>query len=168
MRAWAVDLFAAWRGEAITVSSPMPLEVTRQWLSGPSLRAGDVVRRAAAQSNTRNSWRPVLRGRLLRTGSGSEFVGVLGWDPVLKALTGCLLGACTAILLTGLVLGVSSAAQGGWRAAGPGLATAAFGLFGVLTALASTVIGYREARGQTAYLRSWIMGQMNAPWYQDR
>jgi len=168
MRAWVTDLLAAWRGEAIAVSSPMPIEVARQWLSSPSLGAGDVVRRAGAQLNTRSSWRPVLRGRLLRTGSGSEFVGVLGWDPVLKVLTCCLLGAFTGILLTGLVLAVSAAMQGGWRAAGPGLAVAAFGLFGVLTALASTLIGYRETRGQTAYLRSWITGQMSAPWYQNR
>jgi hypothetical protein len=56
--------------------------------------------------------------------------------------------------------------MGGWRAAGPGLATAGLGLFGVLTGLVSTPIGYRETCDQTAYLRSWITGQMNAPWYR--
>ena len=42
----------------------------------------------------------------------------------------------------------------------------AFGLFGIVTGLASTLTGYREARAQTAYLRSWINGRMDAPWYR--
>ena len=169
MRVWVTDLLAAWRGEPIALSSPMPIEVARHWLSGnPSHGAGDVIRRAPARLNTRSAWRPVLRGRLLQTDSGSTFIGVLGWDPALKVLTCCLLGAFAGVLLTGTVVAVSSALHGGWRAAGPALALDAFGLFGVATGLVSILIGYRETRGQTAYLRSCITGQMNTPWYQNR
>jgi hypothetical protein len=168
MRVWVTDLLAAWRGESIALSSPMPIEVARQWVSGdPSYGAGDVIRRAAARLNTRNLWRPVLRGRLLPTGSGSTFIGVLGWDPGLKAFAYCLLGPFTGVLLTGAVLAVSSAVRGDWQATGPTLAVAAFGLFGVLTGLVSILLGYRETREQTAYLRSWITGRMNTPWYQN-
>ena len=169
MRAWATDLLAAWRGEHIVLSSPMPIEVTRRFLSdNPSHGARDVVHRGAARLNSRSAWRPVLRGRLLQADSGTQFVGVLGWDPALKVLTCCLLGAFGGMLMTGMALAVSWAWQGGWRAAGPALAVAGFGLFGVLTSLASILIGYRETRGQTACLRSWITGQMGTPWYRSR
>ncbi len=130
--------------------------------------AGDVIRRSAAKLNTRSTWRPVLRGRLLPADSGSTFVGFLGWDSALKVLTCCLFGAAAGLLLTGTTVAAVSAAHGGWRAAAPGMSLAGFGLFGVLTSLASTLVGYRETRAQTDYLRSWIIGQMNAPWYRGR
>jgi hypothetical protein len=169
MRSWVADLLAAWRGERIALSSPMPVEVARRWLSGDSAPgAGDVIRRSAAKLNTRSTWRPVLRGRLLPADSGSTFVGVLGWDPALKVLTCCLVGAFAVLSLTGTTVAAVSGAHGGWRAAGPALAMVGFGLFGILAGLASALIGYRETRDQTAYLRSWITGQMNAPWYRDR
>jgi hypothetical protein len=159
--AWVTDLIAAWRGERIVLSSPMPLEVARRRLSGdPSGGATDVVRRPAATLNTRSAWRPVLRGRLRPAGSGSEFVGVLGWDPALRALTCCQLGASAAVLVAGAVV----AASHGWRPAGPAPGLTALGLFGVLVSLASIVLGYRETRGQTASLRSWITGSMHTPW----
>src|SRR3954453_15735164 len=104
MRAWAVDLIAAWRGEPLALSSPMPLEVARRWLSGTDDGAGDVIRRAAASLNNRSPWRPVLRGRLRQSGSGSTFVGVLGWAPVLKIWTGGVLVAFAGALLTGVVV----------------------------------------------------------------
>ena len=109
----------------------------------------------------------MLKGRLLPADSGSKFVGVLGWDPALKVLTCCLFGAFAVLFFAGATVAAVSAAGGGRRAAGPSLAAAGLGLFGVLTSLASTLIGYRETRDQTAYLRSWITGQMNAPWYRD-
>lgn len=169
MRSWVTDLLAAWRGERIVLSSPMPVEVARRWLSGDSPpKAGDVIRRSGAKLNTKSTWRPVLRGRLLAADSGSRFVGVLGWDPALKVLTCCVFGGFAAVFLTGSTVAAASAAHGGWHAAAPGVALAGFGLFGVLTCLASTLVGYRETRGQTDYLRSWITGQMNAPWYRDR
>ncbi|MFI7598873.1 hypothetical protein [Actinoplanes sp. NPDC049681] len=169
MRSWVTDLLAAWRGEHIALSSPMPVEVARRWLSGDSAsEAGDVIRRSAAKLNTRSTWRPVLRGQLLPSDSGSTFVGVLGWDPALKVLTCCLFGAFAGVFLVGATVAAASAAYRGWHAVGLGLALAGFGLFGVLTSLASTLIGYRETRGQADYLRSWITGQLNAPWYRAR
>ncbi|MCA2212570.1 hypothetical protein [Jidongwangia harbinensis] len=134
MRSWVTDLLAAWRGERIVLSSRMPVEVACRWLSGNSASgAGDVIRRSAAKLNTRSAWRPVLRGRLFPADSGSRFVGVLGWDPALKVLTCCLFGAFAVLLLTGSTVAAVSAAHGGWRAAGPGLAMAGLGLFGGLT-----------------------------------
>lgn len=147
----------------------MPFEVLRQWLSGnPSYRAGDTIWREAARLNSRSMWRPVLRGRLLRTDSGSAFIGVVGCDPVLKLVSCCRLGAFAGMLLTGTVVAVWSAVHADRHAAGPALAVSALGLFGVLTSLASILVGYRETREQAAYLRSWITGQMNTPWYQGR
>jgi hypothetical protein len=49
----------------------------------------------------------------------------------------------------------------------PGLGVAALGLFGLITVVASTVAGYRESRGQTSYLRSWITGPMAMEWFGE-
>jgi len=164
---WVKDLFAAWRGERIVLFSPIPIDVLRRWLSGnPSHGAYDVIRRSAAKLNTRSPWRPVLRGRLLRADSGSQFVGVLGWDPVLKVFTCCVLGAFAGVFVAGVALAVFSAGNDGRPTAGAAMFSIAFGLFGVVGGLVSIVVGYRETRGQTAYLRSWIKGQMDAPWYR--
>lgn len=163
------DLLAAWRTEPIVLSSPMPIEVARRWLfSGPVDRNGDLIWRRAAKLNTRSPWRPVLRGKILGTDSGSMFVGVLGWDPVLKVFTCCWLGVVTAIASTSTAIGSYSAVHGDGRAVVPALAVAAAALIGAFIVLLTVLLGYREAYAQTEYLRSWITGHMNTPWYQNR
>jgi hypothetical protein len=162
--AWVKDLLAAWRGESLALSSPVPIEVLRRWLG---VGSSDQIRRTAAQLNTRAGWRPVLRGRLLSTGSGSQFVGVVGGDPVLKALTCSLFTGFAGAFLTGVTLLILSAV-GQADQVMPALAVAAFGLFGMVTAVVSTLVGYRETRGQASYLRSWIMGQMAVEWFGER
>jgi hypothetical protein len=162
--AWVTDLLAAWRGEPLVLSSTMPVDVARRWLG---VGSSDEIRRTAAQLNTRASWRPVLRGRLLPADSGSQFVGILGWDPMLKMLTCCLTSVFAAVFLAGVTVVFFSALTPVSRLT-PGLAMAASGLFGVITLVASTVVGYRETRGQTAYLRSWITGQMAMQWFGGR
>lgn len=159
MRAWVGDLRAAWQAERIVLASPMPIEVARYWLfDGQGPAVGDYFRRGGATLNTRTPWRPVLRGRLLPAGSGSTFVGVLGWDPLYRAFTCCLLGAFAAVF----VAGVAALASGG---RGQSALLIVLGLFGIFAGLLSIVAGYRETREQTAYLRSWITGVMNTPWY---
>jgi hypothetical protein len=162
--AWVKDLLAAWGGESLVLPSPMPIEVLRRWLG---VGSSDKVRRAAAQLNTRAGWRPVLRGRLLPAGSGSQFVGVLGWDPMLKALTCCVFTSFAAAFLTGVTFLIVSAAKQASLLM-PALGVTAFGLFGMVTAVVSTLVGYRETRGQAAYLRSWITGQMAMEWFGER
>lgn len=164
MYAWVKDLLAAWSGESLVLSSPMPVEDLRRWLGAGS---SDELRRTAAQLNTRAGWRPVLRGRLRPTGSGSQFVGVLGWDPVLKTLTCCLFTGFAGAFLTGVTLLIVSAAQQAGLVL-PALAVTALGLFGMLAAVISTLVGYRETRGQASYLRSWITGQMATEWFGQR
>lgn len=164
MYAWVKDLFAAWGGESLVLSSPMPIEVLRRWLG---VGSSDEVRRAAAQLNTRAGWRPVLRGRLVPTGSGSQFVGVLGWDPVLKALTCCIFTSFAGAFLTGATLLIFSAAKQASPFL-PALGVTAFGLSGMVAAVISTLVGYRETRGQASYLRSWITGQMAMEWFGER
>ena len=163
------DLLAAWRTEPIVLSSPMPIEVSRRWLfSEPVNRNGDLIWRRAAKLNTRSPWRPVLRGKVLGTDSGSMFVGVLGWDPVLKVFTCCWLGVVTAVASTSTAIVSYSAVHGDWRAVLPALGVAAGALIGVFIGLLAVLLGYREAYAQTEYLRSWIIGSMNAPWYRNR
>ena len=71
------------------------------------------------------------------------------------------------LLVTGTTVGIVLAFHRGWPAAGPAFGLAAFGLFGVSGGLLSTLSGYREYRGQTANLRSWITGTMSTPWRPD-
>jgi len=164
---WVKDLQAAWRTESIVLSSPMPIEVARGWLSGGQAGANrDFIRRAAADLNTRTTWRPVLRGRLLPTESGSAFVGTLGCDPGMKILSCCLLGAFTVMFLIGVPTLISSLLSGGLNEVG--ILLTCLGVLGVISGIAGIVAGYRETEGQLSYLRSWITGHMNTPWYQER
>lgn len=161
---WTKDLLAAWRGESLVLSSPMPIDDLRSWLA---VGSSDEIRRTAAQLNTRAGWRPVLRGRLRPVGSGSQFVGVLGWDPALKALSCCMLSGFAAAFGTGATLLVLSA-LGQVSLFMSGLELVVFGLFGLVTVVVSTLVGYRESLGQTSYLRSWITGQMAMEWFGER
>jgi len=163
---WAKDLRAAWRTESIVLSSPMPIEVARGWLFGGQAGGNrDVVRRAGANLNTRTAWRPVLRGRLLPIESGSTFVGILGWDPGLRFRTCCLLGTSAALFAIGAATLTLSLFTGESHPVGVFLVC--LGGFGAFTLTAGIVAGYRETQGQLSYLRSWITGQMNVPWYQE-
>ena len=164
----------AWRSEPVALESPLPLPVVRQRLKDGSvsyLRAGfaygglggyRVVGRVcdrtvslqAARVGIRNSWRPVMRGRLEPAGTGTRLVGKLGWHPAVRVFSGVWVGMAFGIFL--VATGFAVAAPWDPKAFLVSLVPLGFVAFFVgLTALC-----IRLSRGEVAYLRSWLADRL--------
>jgi hypothetical protein len=169
----------AWRSEPQVFVSPLTVEVARARLiegrtsylrlaftlggGGGGYRViGHVGARRvslqAAKVGVRNSWRPVMRGRLEAAGTGCQLTGKLGWSPFVKGF--CVLwltGVCLAFLFTMLnaVVQVSS-----------GDATVSVFLFCCLPVgfllffVALTSWGIHVGRGEERYLRQWLVNRL--------
>ena len=163
----------AWRSEPLVLESPLPLPVVRQRLIDGStsyLRAsftyggfggfrvvGRVGNRAislqAARIGVRNSWRPVLRGRLEAAGAGTRLVGKLGWHPAVKAFSAVWVGIAFGIFVVSTGFAAAAANP---RALLFSLVPLGFVAFFVgLTALC-----IRLSRGEETYLRSWLIERL--------
>jgi len=102
-----VRLFSGWRPERVEVASPLPAaEAVRclalgvaSWRDGvfgpgpgePRLVVGRVTSHwlilSTRRPGVRNGWSPVLHGQVVPDGTGSRFVGTIGWHPLARAFT---------------------------------------------------------------------------------
>lgn len=108
----------------------------------------------AVKVGVRNSWRPVMRGRLEPEQSGSRFVGRLGWSPFVKAFSALWLGAVTCFFLGLLIRALAMA----WAGEATGVAflicLAPLGFVFFFAGL--TTWGTLAGRGEAMILRSWL------------
>lgn len=121
--------------------------------------APDGVRLMAPRPGVRNSWSPVLRGRIVPDGTGSRLVATIGWHPFTRAVTFLGLLALPAVG----VLIAAQALQPGGAGAREALTYLAAGLagtcgWGVLPAVASW-LGVADG----VYLRSWVAAALHVP-----
>jgi hypothetical protein len=162
-------LVSAWRSEPVVLVSRLPEHVARERLiegSVPTLRAGltlsglggyRVVGRVgerrislrAGKVGVRNSWRPVLRGRLEPDGAGCRLVGRLGLHPYVKVFSAVWLGGVTLVLVGLLVSAVV-------ETNGVALLYCLLPLGFIAFFAGLTALGTRIGRGEAAYLRSWL------------
>ena len=195
MSRWFGIWLRAWRSEPWEFVSPLFVEEARTRLiegSTSYLRSAltfgggggfSVIGRVgttrislqAVQAGVRNSWRPLLRGRLEPAGTGSRFAGTIGWSPFIRAFSGLWLGGvcCFFLALAG------RAAALAWRGEATAdaflicLAPLGFVLFFV----ALTSWGIHAGRREAEYLRSWMADRLQAaeagipgyrPWQEGR
>jgi hypothetical protein len=162
----------AWRGESWSLTSPLPVDVVRERLAEGSvslLRAtfplgggyrviGRIgphrLRLEATRSGGRDAWRPILRGRLEPTATGSRLVGTVGVHPSVKVAV-LAMGAALAVALIALCgFGVYRAVRG--ELSTPDV-LAALPPAVVLVFLGGTSLRRLPAgRLEVAYLRSWL------------
>jgi hypothetical protein len=175
---WIKIWLRAWRSEPLVLVSPLPVPVVRARLiegSVPYLRAvftfggwggyhvvGRVGTRwislEAAIVGQRNSWRPVLRGRLERAEAGSRLVGTLGWSPFVKAFSALWLSIMGCVFLGFVIRAVVMA----WRdgASGEAFLICLAPLGFVLFFLGLTAWGIQAGHREAMYLRSWLADRM--------
>ncbi|MDI6100049.1 hypothetical protein QLQ12_15715 [Actinoplanes sp. NEAU-A12] len=169
-----------WRAEEIAAASPHPPEIAlrlirdgidaryrRHVSRSPAdfviLGAADErgIRICAARPFIENSWRTLLRARLVPDGSGSRLEGRLGWRPavaVLTVATTLILIALWAFLTGAAVRAVLLGVPAGEPLASILLITAFGAAWAVLVAF-----GERMSRAETAHLRAWLTGRLNSP-----
>lgn len=174
MRKW----FAAWRYQPVEWVSALPVEEVRERMnmgltspfravffyggSGEHRLTGHAGRSrvtvAAGRAGVRNSWGPVLRGRLEPAGSGCRLAGKIGWHPAVWALSAVWLGGVLCAFVVLAALGVATVLMGD---ADGGLLLAALVPVG-MTAFFVAIItwGIRAARPDETYLRSWAADRL--------
>lgn len=164
-------LFSGWRPERVEVVSPLPapeavrclaLAVT-SWRDGlfgtrpgqPRLVLGRVTSHwlilSAPRPGVRNAWSPVLQGQVVPEGTGSRFVGRIGWHPLARAFTVAALvvsAAMVAVIETQVV----------WPDVGHHPSTAAaVGVLGLAAFwLALPAFASRIGVADGDYLRRWV------------
>jgi hypothetical protein len=171
----------AWRSERVVLVSPLPVETVRtRLIEGTTsyVRSafayggwGDfrVVGRVGTQTislqavagGLRNSWRPVARGRLEPVGTGSRFVGTLGWSPFVRTFSAVWLGGVGLIFVV-LVGHAITLTWAGDASAGVFLVCLAPVGF-VLFFIGLTSFGIWAGRREEKYLRSWMADRLQAP-----
>lgn len=112
----------------------------------------------AAKLGVRNSWRPVVRGRLEPAGTGCRFLGTIGMSPVIKAFSGFWLGGVICFFFAFVAIVVVRAVHG----------EATIGDFLTCLVPPSMVAGFVALtawatlvdRGEATYLRSWLADRL--------
>lgn len=120
--------------------------------------APDGVRLIAPRPGVRNSWSPVLRGRIVTEGTGSRLVATIGWHPLTRAIT--FLGLLAVPSMS--ILTAVQALQPGGAGAREALTDLAAGLAGVCGWAALPVFASRLGVGDGEYLRSWVAAALHA------
>lgn len=176
---------SSWRDQCFVVSSPLTVDDARRRLRdglttrGPAFAVGlasitesrvvrgqvrqESVRLVAMRPGVRNSWRPVLRGRLQATDIGCQLACRLGWDPFVRVFTACWLGA----VLLGFVHGVVTTVGRAWTGDFATLRDSATLIGGTLGSalfiVGLTTLARRLSRGDVAHLRTWLAERLQSP-----
>jgi hypothetical protein len=166
--------------------SPLPVEVVRERLDAdriPYLRASFMVsgfgryhivgrvgtrliKLEARRTGIRNSWRPVLRARLEPKGTGSQLVGRIGMDPVVKVFSAFWLGAVSCVFLVGVVNAMVTTWSG--DASGAAVLICLLPLGFMLFFVGLTAFATQLGRGQGTYLRLWLAERLQTTELSDR
>jgi hypothetical protein len=186
----AVNRLVGWwasqyRPVPVEMASPLPVAVAYQALetsatdfSGAVVAAfdfrarsrivvgrvnGEYVRLEAMRPGMRNSWRPVLTGRVVPMPYGSRLVGQLGVSPAVQAFSAVLLGLA-ALVFAGSLIG--SAAQ--WISGDPATAhrfleVAGGALLSGVLLIGMTAAGTKLGGEDEAFLRQWLAECLHAP-----
>jgi hypothetical protein len=114
----------------------------------------------ARRLSFRNSWRPVLRGRLVEVPGGTELVGGFACLPFVQVFTALWLGLIGLFGLIGLAGAVAQVVRGDWTDLGPPLGLAG-GTLAVLT-LATTLMALASRSGlrDEEFLRRWLAARL--------
>jgi hypothetical protein len=175
---WIKVWLRAWRSEPLVLVSPLPVPVVRARViegstsylraafrfgsSGGSHIVGRVgTRRISLEAVTagqRNSWRPMMRGRLDPEEAGSRLVGTLGWSPFVKAFSALWFSVIGCAFL-GLVIRAVAMAWGDDASVEAFLICLAPLGFALLF-IGLTAWGIQAGRRQAMYLRSWLADRM--------
>lgn len=171
---WIKTWLSAWRVEPMVMLSPLSVQLVRERLTAGRISyfraafmlGGEggyrVVGRIgthritleAAKVGVRNSWRPVLRGRLEPAGAGSRLVGTLGWHPAVKAFSALWLGAVSCFFL-GFVVRAGVLAWNG-NATGEEALLCLVPLAFIVFFVGLNAWAIRVGRDEARYLRSWL------------
>ncbi|WP_143232932.1 hypothetical protein [Actinoplanes regularis] len=175
MNRWIKFWFGAWRSEPVVFVSPLSVRAARTALSEgsvsysrayPSFEGGldgyrvvgrvgeDEISLEARQVGMRNSWLPVMKGRLEPAGTGSRLAGTLGWPPVVKAFSALWLSFMCCIFLVLVIRVVTLALRG--KAGGMDFLGCLVPLGFVLSFVGLTSWASYSGRGNAKYLRSWL------------
>lgn len=192
---WFGIWLRAWRSEPLAFVSPLSVRAVRArliegstsyWRSaftfggfGGVRVVGRVGTRRislqAVQGGVRNSWRPLLRGRLEPAETGSRFVGRLGWSPFVRAFSALWLGCGCCALLVLVVRAVALSLSG--HSTADAFLVCLIPLGFVLFFVALTAWGIRAGRREATYLRSWMADRLQTaeagvrgyrPWQNGR
>jgi hypothetical protein len=118
------------------------------------------VRLAAIRPGVRNSWRPILRGKLTADDGGCRLVGGIGWHPLVRAFTAVCLGLLATFFGRGLASALSSRSSGDTTGELHALAFLAISLaFGVFFVVLASVAS-RWGRKDEEYLREWLVHKL--------
>jgi hypothetical protein len=175
LRTWAAD-------EQFVVPSPLSMTDARRrladdlaaerrfslssWTSGSIRMRGRVhddgqVKLQARRLGARNSWRPVLNGRLVPTNNGCQLVARLGPHQFVLAFSVIWLTLVVSLLVFSLPIALYQTMTGDFRAAG-GAALVALAAAGFLVFFVGlTAIAGRIRRGEVEYLRTWLKTRLS-------
>jgi hypothetical protein len=121
------------------------------------------VRLSAARSRfRRNSWRPVFRGRLVATETGSRLEGTVGWHPMVQAFTAAWLVLLAIIVVTGEINLATNAFRGDWSAGWGLAALPVVGCLFVSVMVGLTSLGSRAGRKDEAFLMAWLAEKLKS------
>jgi hypothetical protein len=173
-----------WRGEAIDMRSPLPIEeararlqagVTSLWSADPGglgdrrvvgwVRDDGRVRLAGRYAMVRNSWRPVARGELRPEGTGCRLTGTLRAPLPVLVFSAIWLGGVGVFFLIGLLATIVALATGHAREAGgpAAVAAAGVGLFGSGAGLVGGCFALGRRDGD--FLLDWLAGELEVVGY---
>lgn len=173
------------RSVPVEVASPMPVEAAScalanevtsygsAMLSGLGLGLGprivigkvegDYVRLQALRPGIRNSWRPILIGRLVPAPQGSQLVGQLGMSSFVKTFSALWLGFVAMFFAGGLLGIVVELLRGDPSKTIPFLAVAGIALGFTAFFIGLTALGSKMGDNDVAFLRQWVAEYLRTP-----
>jgi hypothetical protein len=124
---------------------------------------GDYVRLQALRPGIRNSWRPILIGRLVPAPHGSQLVGQLGLGSFVKAFSILWLGFVAPFFAGGLLGIVVELLRGDLSKALTCLMVAGIGLGFIAFFIGLTALGSKMGDNDAAFLRQWVAEHLHTP-----